>query len=147
MGGIVLDDEVDVHRLRQRMIVAHDSLRVQLRHARRADHDGRRPGRLRRATVSNAGARPFRRRPCHDANSTVDVARNRLQDALPLTVIEPRDFTRDPEHRHPVDASTDEQINDAPKAVVVDVTGRRERCRENRIDTLELHAPRSGRRP
>ena len=62
-----------------------------------------------------------------------------LQHALPLAVVQPRDFAGHAQHRDAVDAGGDEQIDDAAEAVLVDVPGRRERRRQDRIHTLELH--------
>ena len=49
---IVLDDDLDVDRVGERLVVAHDRVGVELRHARRADHHGRRAGCLARAGCS-----------------------------------------------------------------------------------------------
>ena len=122
------------------VIVADDRLGVQLRHARRADHHGRGAGRLRRAAVADAGPRAFRRRARDDANPAVDLLVDDLEHALPLPIVEPRHLTGHAEHGHAVDARADEQIDDPPKTVVVDVAGGRERRGQNRIHPFELHA-------
>jgi hypothetical protein len=50
-----------------------------------------------------------------------------VEDPPALVVIEPRDLAGDPERRDPADAGSNEEVDDAPQAVFVDVSVRLER--------------------
>jgi hypothetical protein len=51
----------------------------------------------------------------------VHLIDNGVQHAPALVVIEPRDLAGDPERRHAIDARLDEQIDDTPQAVFVNI--------------------------
>ena len=135
---IVLDDDLDVDRLGQRVVVADDGFGVQLRHPRRADHDGGGAGGLRGAAVGDAGARPFRGRPGDDADAAVHVTGDDLEHALTLAIVQAGHLAGHAERGDAVDARANEEIDDPAQAVVIDLARSRKWRRQNRIDSLEL---------
>ena len=118
--------------------MTHDRVRVELRHPRRAHHDGRRADVERLPAVGDAGARPLGRRARDDADASVDLLDDDLEDPAALGVVEPRDLARHAERGHAVHAGADEQIHDASKARFVHIAVRLEGSREDGVDAFEL---------
>ena len=137
---VVLHDDLDVDGLGQRMKVTQHGVRVQLRHARRADHHGRRPGLFRVPAVVDARPGAFGGRARHDADPAGHLAGHDLEHAAALRVVETRHFAGDAKRRHAVDARADEQIDHTPQAGIVQIASRRERRGEHRVYAFELHA-------
>ena len=99
----------------------HDGFGVELRHPRRADHHGRRASGLRaRGCIRCTSACPP---PCpgHDADAAVTWLVTASSTRC-RSVLQARDFAGHAEHRHAIDARPDEQVDDAPEALLVDVT-------------------------
>ena len=115
-----------------------DRLRIQLRHSRRADHDGGRAGVARVPAVRDARARPFCRRSRDDADAAFDLIDHHLEHPATLVVVQARDLTGHPEGGDAVDARRDEQVDDPPEAQLIEIAVRLKRRRQNGIDAFEL---------
>src|SRR4029079_1488003 len=103
---VILDDNLDVDGVGQRLEMPHDSLGVQLRHARRTDHHCCRADLMRMAAVGYAGPSSLGSGSSHDTDAALHMLNHNLEHSPALTIVEPRDLTRDAERCHTVDAGT-----------------------------------------
>ena len=135
---IVLDDDRQIHRVGERLVVRDDGVGVELRHARRADHHRRGAEILRLPRIADAGARAFGRRAGDDRHAAGGLLDDDLEHLRALVLFEPRDLAGDAERGEPVGPLVDEEVDDAPLAGLVDLAGVSECRRDDGIDALRM---------
>ena len=137
---IVLDDDLDVDRLRQRGKVAQHGVGIQFRHARRTDHHGRGPGILGMLAIADAGRGSFGGRARDDANAPGDMPCHNLEHPLTFRIVQAGHFTGHAKDGHPVHAGIYEKVDHAAQAGIVEIASRGKRRREHRVHAFEFQA-------
>ena len=136
---VILHDDRHRDRVGERLVVTHDRVRIQLQHARGADHHRGGAEFLRLPAVGEARPRAFGRRPRDDADAARRLVDDDLDNPRALGLLEPRDLPRHAERGQAIDAGRDEQVDDAPEAGFVELAGVGEGSRQDGIDAFESH--------
>src|SRR4029450_4618647 len=118
---VILDNNLDIHRVRERRVVPHDSVRIQFRQTRWTHHDGGRADLARVPAVCYAGPSSVRSCTGNDTDATFHMLDHNLEHATALTIVEPRNLTRDAKRCHAVDAGADEQVDYSTKTGLIEV--------------------------
>ncbi len=103
-----------------RRVVAHDVVRIQLRHARRTDHHRGRAGLLRIQAVFETSVRTFGGGADDDGHAPSDVIDHGFEHGLAFTIGQASDFGGDAERGQSIYAGCDEEIDNPAQAVEVE---------------------------